>query len=183
MKRVLIGLFLMAAAGLVFAQTSPAPKGTEAAPKVGDPAPDFNLPYATRDSIAGDSLRLSSFVGKRNVVLAFYPADWSGGCTREVCTFRDNFGTLGAVNAEVIGISGDYVFSHFEWAKHHNLPFRLASDHNHAVAKAYGSYYEAYGLNRRTVFVVNKTGKVAYTDLAYSTRDSVSFGTRKLSAM
>jgi peroxiredoxin Q/BCP len=176
MKRVLIGLFLLATAGLVFAQSNPAPKGTEAAPKVGDAAPDFQLPYATRDSIAGDSLRLSSLVGKRNVVLAFYPADWSGGCTREVCTFRDNFGMLGAVNADVIGISGDYVFSHYEWAKHHNLPFRLASDHDHSVAKRYGSYYEAYGLNRRTVFVVNKAGKVAYEDLAYSTRDSVSFG-------
>lgn len=176
MKRVLTALFLLAAAGLVFAQTSPAPKGTEAAPKVGDPAPDFNLPYATRDSLAGDSLRLSSFAGKRNVVLAFYPADWSGGCTREVCTLRDNFTSLGAVNADVIGISGDYIFSHYEWAKHHNLPFRLASDHDHSVAKRYGSYYEAYGFNRRTVFVVNKAGKVAYADLAYSTRDSVSFG-------
>ena len=176
MKRVLISLFLLAAAGLVFAQTSPAPNSAAAAPKVGDPAPDFQLPYATRDSIAGDSLRLSSLVGKRNIVLAFYPADWSGGCTREVCAFRDNFGTLGAVNADVIGISGDYVFSHHEWATHHNLPFRLASDHDHAVAKSYGSYNETYGFNRRTVFVVNKTGKVAYEDLAYSTRDSVSFG-------
>jgi peroxiredoxin Q/BCP len=109
-------------------------------------------------------------------VLAFYPADWSGGCTREVCTFRDNFASLGSVNADVIGISGDYMFSHYEWAKHHNLPFRLASDHNHAVAKSYGSYNETYGFDRRTVFVVNKTGKIAYADMAYSTRDSVSFG-------
>lgn len=176
MKRVLVALFLLAAAGLVFAQSSPALKGTEAAPRVGDAAPDFQLPYATRDSVARDSVRLSSFVGKRNVVLAFYPADWSGGCTREVCTLRDNFSSLGAVNADVIGISGDYVYSHFEWAKHHNLPFRLASDHSHGVAKSYGSYNETYGYNRRTVFVVDKAGKVAYADLAYSTRDSVSFG-------
>ena len=175
MKRILTALLLVAAAGLVFAQSSPAPKGTEAAPKVGDAAPDFQLPYATRDSVARDSLRLSSFAGKRNVVLAFYPADWSGGCTREVCTFRDNFNSLGAVNAEVIGISGDYVFSHHEWAKHHNLPFRLASDHLHGVAKSYGSYNEAYGYNRRTVFVVDRAGKIAYADLAYSVRDTVSF--------
>jgi peroxiredoxin len=58
---------------------------------------------------------------------------------------------------------------------HHNLPFRLASDHNHAVAKTYGSYYEQYGFNRRTVFVVDRKGKIAYEDLAYSSRDSVSF--------
>jgi len=109
-------------------------------------------------------------------VLAFYPADWSGGCTREVCTLRDNFTALGALHADVIGISGDYVFSHYEWAKHHNLPFRLASDHNHAVAKQYGSYNESSGHDRRTVFAIDKAGKVAYQDMAYSVRDSVSFG-------
>jgi peroxiredoxin len=67
------------------------------------------------------------------------------------------------------------MFSHYEWAKHHNLPFRLASDHNHAVAKAYGSYNDTYGYNKRTVFVVDRAGKIAYEDLAYSPRDSVSF--------
>lgn len=168
MKRLLMGLAMMAAAGIVLADTA-------TAPKVGDAAPDFLLPYATRDSVAADSLRLSALVGKRNIVLAFYPADWSGGCTKEVCTLRDNFSSLGAVNADVIGISGDYVFSHHEWAKHHDLPFRLASDHNHAVAKNYGSYYDQYGFNRRTVFVVDRKGKIAYEDLAYSSRDSVSF--------
>jgi len=146
-----------------------------AAPQVGDAAPDFSLPYATRDSVGSEQLVLSSLVGKKNVVLAFYPADWSGGCTKEVCTLRDNFSALGALNADVIGISGDYVFSHHEWASHHNLPFRLASDHNHDVAKKYGSYNETNGFNRRTVFVVDKAGKIAYADLAYSPRDSVSF--------
>lgn len=143
--------------------------------KPGDPAPDFTLPYATRDSVARDSLTLTKLVGKKNLVLAFYPADWSGGCTREVCTLRDNFTNLGGLNADVIAISGDYPYSHFEWAKHHDLPFRLASDHSHAVAKQYASYNEAYGYNRRTVFVVDKQGRIAYADLAYSVRDSVSF--------
>lgn len=167
---------MMVAASFALADSSPATRDADAAPKVGDAAPDFQLPYATRDSVASDPLRLSSLVGKRNIVLAFYPADWSGGCTREVCTLRDNFASLGAVNADVIGISGDYVYSHHEWAKFHNLPFRLASDHNHAVAKSYGSYNDASGMNRRTVFVVDKQGKIAYADLAYSSRDSVSFG-------
>jgi peroxiredoxin len=142
---------------------------------VGEPAPDFSLPYATRDSVFRDSLKLSTLVGKKNVVLAFYPADWSGGCTKEVCTLRDNFAALGGLNADVVGLSGDYVFSHHEWAKYHNLPFRLASDHNHAVAKRYGSYNDDYGYNKRTVFVVDHAGKIAYEDLAYSPRDSVSF--------
>jgi peroxiredoxin len=171
-KRIVLGLILLAAAGTALADSAPPPP---APPQVGESAPDFKLPYATRDSVAEDSLQLSSLVGKRNIVLAFYPADWSGGCTKEVCTLRDNFSQLGAVNADVIGISGDYVFSHHEWAKYHNLPFRLASDHSHAVAKRYASYYDAYGFNKRTVFVVNRQGKIAYEDMAYSPRDSVSF--------
>jgi peroxiredoxin len=168
MKSLLIGLVALMCAGAALADT-------DAPVRVGDVAPDFSLPYATRDSIAGDALKLSSVVGKRNVVLAFYPADWSGGCTKEVCTLRDNFSSLGALNAEIIGISGDYVYSHHEWAKFHNLPFKLAADHNHAVAKQYGSYNDETGHDRRTVFVVDKAGKIAYIDLTYSPRDSVSF--------
>jgi len=143
--------------------------------RVGDKAPDFTLPFATKDSVWTQPLTLSSLIGSKNIVIAFYPADWSGGCTKEVCTMRDNFSALGAMNADVVGISGDYVFSHFEWAKHHDLPFRLASDHDHAVAKRYGSFNPAYGFNRRTVFVVDKQGRIAYEDLAYSARDAVSF--------
>jgi len=167
MRNLLISLFAVVAAGMA--------RADDVALKVGDAAPDFSLPYATRDSVASDALTLASFKGKHNVVVAFYPADWSGGCTKEVCTLRDNFSQLGALNADVIGISGDYVFSHHEWAKFHNLPFRLAADHDHAVAKRYGSYMADYGFNRRTVFLVDKQGKLAYIDMAYSPRDSVSF--------
>ena len=169
MRALLLAVVLPLAAAVALADDAPAPR-------VGDVAPDFSLPYATRDSVFRDSLRLSALVaGKKNVVLAFYPADWSGGCTKEVCTLRDNFTALGGLNADVVGLSGDYMFSHHEWAKYHNLPFRLASDHNHAVAKKYGSYGEEYGYNKRTVFVVDRSGKIAYEDLAYSPRDSVSF--------
>lgn len=172
MKLIRLAVLFLALAGA--ASADPA-----APPKVGDPAPGFVLPYATRDSIARDSLSLARLVGQRNVVLAFYPADWSGGCTKEVCALRDNFSALSALNADVVGISGDYVFSHHEWAKLHDLPFPLASDHRHEVAKAYGSYNEAAGYNRRTVFVVGRDGRIAYLDLAYSVRDSVSFGKLK----
>ena len=170
MRSLLLGILLVTAAAAALADDMPP------APKVGDAAPDFKLPYATRDSVMRDSLSLSALVaGKKNVVLAFYPADWSGGCTKEVCTLRDNFTALGGLNADVVGVSGDYQFSHYEWAKFHNLPFKLASDHRHVVAKAYGSYNDTYGFNKRTVFVVNHAGKIAYEDLQYSPRDSVSF--------
>ena len=168
MKALFLGLLLLASPAVVLAQ------GADSL-RVGDAAPDFSLPYATRDSVAGDDLKLSSLVGTGSVVLAFYPADWSGGCTAEVCALRDNFAALGELHADVVGISGDYVYSHFEWAKHHSLPFRLASDHDHAVAKRYSSYNAATVHDRRTVYAIDKSGKIAYIDLRYSPRDSVSF--------
>jgi peroxiredoxin len=143
--------------------------------KVGDPAPTFALPYATKDSISRSPLSLASLVGKRAVVLAFYPADWSGGCTKEVCTMRDNFAALQALNAEILAISGDYVWSHQEWAKSLNLPFKLLSDHAHVVAKLYNSFNEKSLYNRRAVFVLDKQGKISYLNLEYSVGDLRDF--------
>lgn len=146
---------------------------------IGQPAPEFTLPYATKDSISRTPLKLSDIVGKNNIILAFYPADWSSGCTKEVCTMRDDFAALQSLNADVLGISGDYVFSHHEWAKYHNLPFRLLSDHLHEVAKAYNSYNEKTLMNKRTVFVIDKQGRIAYMDLAYSVATPDSFNKLK----
>lgn len=142
---------------------------------VGEVAPDFALRYATRDSVASEPVRLSSFVGSRGLLLAFYPADWSGGCTKEVCSFRDDIAALDGLGVEVLAISGDYVYSHHAWAKHHELPFRLLSDHDHAVARLYRSYNEATGYNRRTIFVVDRAGRIAYADLEYSVRDDSDY--------
>ena len=149
------------------------------APSVGSIAPDFTLPYATKDSIAKVFLKLSDYVGKRAVIVAFYPADWSTGCTKEVCTMRDNFASLSDLRADVLGISGDYVFSHHEWAKYHNLQFTLLSDHNHTVAMAYQSYNPQSGFNRRTIYLVDRTGKVAYIDRAYDPGSAESFNKLK----
>jgi peroxiredoxin len=143
--------------------------------EVGRPAPDFSLRYATRDSIAGAPLQLSSLVGDRRLLLAFYPANWSGGCTKEVCSFRDDIATFERLDVDVLAISGDYVYSHHAWAKELNLPFRLLSDHDHAVAKAYQSYNASTGYNHRTVFVIDRQGRIAYADLEYSVRDGSDF--------
>jgi peroxiredoxin Q/BCP len=142
--------------------------------RTGDLAPGFALPYATKDSISRSLVNLSAFAGKR-VVLAFYPADWSTGCTKEVCTMRDNFASLKALDAEVLAISGDYVWSHHEWAKSLNLPFKLLSDHAHVVAKLYNSYNEKSMQNRRTVFIVDKQGKISYANMEYSVKDLNDF--------
>ncbi len=146
---------------------------------VGDQAPDFTLPSATKDSINFGGVHLSSVVGTSNIVLAFYPADWSGGCTKEMCTMRDNFNVLSKLGATVFGISGDYVFSHREWAKYHSLQFVLLSDHDHAVARLYQSYDPQEGYNLRTVFVIDKRGKIAYIDRAYKAGSQESFDNLK----
>jgi peroxiredoxin len=148
-----------------------------AAPKVGQAAPDFKLPYATQEAIhmkPEEQMSLSSQRGK-NVILAFYPADWSGGCTTEVCTLRDTFAELSKLNATVLAVSGDYVFSHQEWAKHHNLQFPLLSDHDHAVAKTYDSFMEQYGFNKRTVYLIDKEGVVRYVNLAFKAGDKKDY--------
>ncbi len=142
---------------------------------IGMKAPDFKLPYATKDTIVFDGIKLSDYFGKSVVLLAFYPADWSGGCTKEVCMLRDNFSELSTLKAEVLGISGDYVFSHREWAHYHNLPFKLLSDHTHTVAKLYDSYNDSSGFNKRTVFVIDTHGTIIYADLHYDVSTMESF--------
>jgi peroxiredoxin Q/BCP len=164
-----------AAAGDKYAASADAPKAAPApaAPKVGEAAPDFKLPYATQEAYftkPEEQMSLASHRG-RNVILAFYPADWSGGCTKEVCTLRDTFAELSKLNAIVLGISGDYVFSHHEWAKFHKLQFPLLSDHDHRVAKAYDSYMEQVGYNKRTVYLIDKGGVIRYVNLAFKAGD------------
>jgi glutaredoxin-dependent peroxiredoxin len=155
------------------------PAAIPAAPTVGQAAPDFHLPYATQENIfmgPKEQMTLASQRGK-NVILAFYPADWSGGCTKEVCTLRDTFAELAKLNATVLAVSGDYVFSHQEWAKHHNLQFPLLSDHDHAVAKMYDSYMEGAGFNKRTVYLIDKDGVVRYVNLAFKAGDKKDYDT------
>ncbi len=147
--------------------------------KLGDAAPTFTLSSATKDTIVKDGFSLASSVGKNNIILAFYPADWSGGCTKEMCAMRDSFTELSKLGAEVYGISGDYVWSHREWAKHLGLQFPLLSDHDHAVAKTYQSYNPESGFNKRTVFVIDKMGKIAYMDLEYKAGTPDSFNKLK----
>ena len=174
---IVLLLSLAAAAAFAAAPTAPPPASMAASSdslKVGDMAPDFTLPWATRDSVSGSDLTLSKLYGKGSIVLAFYPADWSGGCTKEMCSMRDNFSSLSTLNAQVLGISGDYQFAHHEWAKDLNLPFPLVSDHLHKIAARYSSYYDQYGMNKRTVYALDRTGRIAYIDMHYSPRDSVS---------
>ncbi len=145
------------------------------APKTGDPAPDFTLPYATADTILFQGEPLAEAVKHGPVLLAFYPADWSPGCTREVCTFRDGIADLANLKVTVWAISGDQPFAHRAWAREQKLPFRLLSDVKHEVAGEYGSFNPKSGFNQRTVFVVGSDGRIAYENTAYSVKDQTDY--------
>jgi peroxiredoxin len=142
---------------------------------IGAPAPDFTLPYATQEGIVWEGITLSDLIGDSNIVLAFYPANWSGGCTQQMCLYRDNFSALQDLDATILAISGDYVFSHHEWAKQQNFPFMLLSDHFHEVGKLYESYNAERGFNKRTVFIIDKNGRIAYKNMNYSVSDDSDY--------
>jgi peroxiredoxin Q/BCP len=130
-------------------------EGGYLAVKIGDKAPDFTLP-----SQMGDSVTLSEFFGKKNIVLFFYPKDESPGCTAEVCTFRDSYPELTNLGAEVIGISGQSIESHKSFATHYGLPFILLSDKDNKVRKLYGVPSTIGFLPGRVTYVIDKQGIV-----------------------
>jgi peroxiredoxin len=147
---------------------------------VGNRATDFSLPCATKDSIFQQEVKLSGFNGIKEVVIAFYPADWSPGCTKQLCSFRDSFSKFKDLSAEILAISGDYVWSHHNWAENKNYPFKLLADHSHRVAKLYESYNSESGYNKRTVFVIDKKGLISYIDWKYNvTSDTSSVNLQK----
>jgi peroxiredoxin Q/BCP len=175
---LMAALFTVAAQGAADQRAASKSSETSAevrGPEIGEVAPNFTLPIATKDTILFEGKSLSDFLGRGPVVLAFYPADWSGGCTKEVCALRDAFSEFEKLGATVIGISGDYVFSHKEWAQHHNLPFWLASDHSGKVSTQYASHNPATGYNKRTVYVLSKDGAVRYKNLAFRAGNDEDF--------
>lgn len=101
--------------------------------EVGEVAPTFSARLHD-----GRELRLSEFVGMSNVVLFFYPKDFTAGCTVQACAFRDNFPLIRNLDAVVIGVSSDSEESHDRFINNHRLPFLLIADTNNAIARAYG---------------------------------------------
>jgi len=125
--------------------------------KVGDAAPEFDLTDA-----AGKRVRLSDFRGKRNVVLYFYPKDDTPGCTKEACSFRDNYQDFTDAGAEVIGVSSDNGASHQKFTEKFQLPFTLVSDTGGSVRKRYGVPATLGLLPGRVTFVIDRDGIVRH---------------------
>jgi peroxiredoxin Q/BCP len=145
--------------------------------KVGDPAPAFT---STDDQ--GQPWKSADHVGKKIVVLYFYPADMTGGCTKQACGFRDNMKPLTDKGVEVVGVSGDSVKNHQLFKKVEKLNFTLLADENGEVAKKFGVPLRPGGefktkdqdgnpvtLKRgvtaaRWTFVIDKDGRIAHVD-------------------
>jgi peroxiredoxin Q/BCP len=124
--------------------------------KTGDRAPDFEL-----KANDGRTVRLADYRGKKSVVLYFYPKDETPGCTIEACTFRDEYEDFTAAGAEVIGVSDDSVDSHDSFAKHHRLPFVLASDPGGTLRSKMGVERGLAGMMAgRVTFVIDKEGVI-----------------------
>ncbi len=125
------------------------------------PAPDFDLQDDT-----GTRRKLSSFRGKP-VVLYFYPADDTPGCTKEACGFRDNYSAYEDAAVTVLGISPDSVKSHARFKTKYQLPFPLLADEGHKVCDAYGVWGPKKLMGRqyegvlRTTFVIDPKGNIA----------------------
>ncbi|AEN06016.1 redoxin domain-containing protein [Halolamina sp.] len=136
---------------------------------VGEAAPTFRLPTADETGIGPKGFE--DHLGDNPLVVAFFPAAFSGTCTTELCTFRDRLGPLSETDAAVLGISTDLPWALAEFREQEGLSFPLAADNDAAVCESYGvrTQYEPYGIDavaRRAVFVVDADGVVTYRWLA-----------------
>lgn len=149
--------------------------------KIGDKAPDFTL-----KSDSGKDISLSSFRGKK-VILYFYPADDTAGCTKQACGFRDNYAAIQKADAVVLGVSPDTVESHVKFIKKYHLNFPLLSDPDHAVADSYGAWGEKTSFGKtyegliRSHAVIDPKGKIADIQIGIKPDASVEQAVKSVS--
>ncbi len=125
--------------------------------KIGDPLPKFELKDQN-----GNNFRSSDFLGKKPVVIYFYPKDYTPGCTKQACDFRDSYEDFTDLGAEVVGISSDSANMHRKFASTYNLPFVLLSDPNKKARKLFGVENRLFNLlPGRETFVFDKQGKLS----------------------
>jgi mycoredoxin-dependent peroxiredoxin len=126
---------------------------------VGQAAPDFVLKDQSQKDV-----KLSDFVGKKKVVLVFYPLDWSPVCTNEHACFVNDMKQFDTLDAEVLGVSVDSVWSHKAYAEKMGITYSLLADFHPkgAMSAKYGVYLGEKGITGRAVVIIDKAGKVAW---------------------
>lgn len=134
---------------------------------VGDTAPDFTVPRAGGNAYNDLSpFTLSEAIKDGPVVLAFIPAAFTGGCTEEMCTFRDQYPGFESLKAQVYGVSVDLPFAQNTFIQQHDLPFSMLSDWKHEVTEAYDvvlkGMYDMLDTSQRSVFIIDSDGIIRY---------------------
>src|SRR5574343_328766 len=142
--------------------------------KVGQEAPDFSL-YNTEKK----EVKLSDLRGKK-VIIHFFPQAFTGTCTTQLCTMRDNLNYYTNLNAVVLGISVDSIFTLAKFKEVESYNFDLLSDFNKEVSRLYGSIYEDWilnmkGVSKRAAFVIDENGIVTYAEVLESAGDLPDF--------
>ncbi|HEY8195969.1 MAG TPA: peroxiredoxin [Gemmatimonadales bacterium] len=173
-----IGALMFTGVPLVSAQNDTAKKVTVVlmgGPEVGKRAPDFSLPWANQEGVGPveSPYQLASDRG-RTVVVAFYPRDFTKGCTAQLQTFAEQYDSLFGPDVTVVGISTDSVTTHSRFAASLKLPFRLLSDPEQRISKQYASKDNG-GYNRRTVYVIGPDGRVKYRNMKFNALDPQAY--------
>lgn len=137
-------------------------------------APEFTL-----QNTNGDKISLSDYKREKNVVLLFFPLAFTSTCTKELCQTRDNLRLYESLEAEILGISVDTFYTLKEFKASQNLNFQLLSDFNKETSQNYGVLYENFygmkGVSKRSVFVINKEGKIVHSEILENASDLPNF--------
>jgi glutaredoxin-dependent peroxiredoxin len=142
--------------------------------QIGQPAPNFALFNSDKQKVS-----LSDFAGQ-NVLLLFFPQAFTGTCTKELCSTRDNIALYNKADARVLGISVDSVFTLAKYKEDQHLNFPLLSDFNKTVSTAYGVLYENFvcdmhGVSKRSACIVDKQGIIRYAEVLETATDLPNF--------
>ena len=141
---------------------------------VGQLAPDFTLYNSEKEKVS-----LNDYKGK-NVLLLFFPQAFTGTCTKELCSTRDNIALYNKANAQVFGISVDSIFTLAKYKEDQQLNFPLLSDFNKNVSTEYGTLYDTFvfdmrGVSKRSAFIIDKAGIVRYAEVLETASDLPDF--------
>jgi peroxiredoxin len=151
--------------------------------KVGSKAPDFTLKSKTASGLV--DVKLSNNFGKKNTVLLFFPAAFTGVCTQEMCSISGGLNDYSSLNADVIAISVDTPFAQEAWAQKEKINLTLASDLNKEVIKAYDVVFPMLAgvgdTAARAAFVIDKNGVVQYSEQTPTPKDLPNFDAVKAS--
>ena len=142
--------------------------------QIGDKAPEFTLHSSDKTKVS-----LTDYKGK-NVLILFFPLAFTGVCTTELCSIRDNIALYNNASTEVIGISVDSTFTLAKYKQEQNLNFPLLSDFNKEASIAYDTIYDAFigwmkGVSKRSAFIVDKEGVIKYAEVLESAGDLPNF--------